>query len=94
MLPNLNIREDPEAIFREGWMLCDVGDYEKGLFCLQLAVSKGYFAAPTLAHSRQFDGLRGNAEFRQLLEQAEAGTARAQAAFNAAGGSQLLGVIA
>jgi serine/threonine-protein kinase len=94
MLPNLNIREDPEAIFQEGWMLCDVGDYEKGLFCLQLAVSKGYFAAPTLARSRQFDKLRGNQEFQQMLEQAEAGTARALAAFNAAGGSQLLGAIA
>ena len=51
MIPGLKIRDDPEAIFQEGWMLCDVGDYEQGMFCLELAVSKGYLAAPTLAQA-------------------------------------------
>ena len=65
MIPGLKIRDDPEAIFQEGWMLCDVGDYEQGMFCLELAVSKGYLAAPTLARSPQFDALRGNAALRR-----------------------------
>ena len=25
----LKIRDDPEAIFQEGWMMCDVGEYER-----------------------------------------------------------------
>jgi eukaryotic-like serine/threonine-protein kinase len=90
-LPGLKIRDDPEAIFQEGWMLCDVGDYEQGLFCLELAVSKGYLVAPTLARSRQFDALRGNPRFQDALASAEAGRDRALEAFRAAGGEQLLG---
>jgi eukaryotic-like serine/threonine-protein kinase len=90
-LPGLKIRDDPEAIFQEGWMLCDVADYEQGLFCLELAVSKGYLVAPTLARSRQFDALRGNPRFQDALASAEAGRDRALEAFRAAGGEQLLG---
>src|SRR5262249_11214542 len=44
----LKIQEDPEAIFQEGWLFCDVGEYEQGLVFLQQGVAKGYFAAPTL----------------------------------------------
>ena len=27
----LKIKDDPEAIFQEGWMLCDVGEHARGL---------------------------------------------------------------
>ena len=27
----LKIQEDPEAIFQEGWLLCDTGEHELGL---------------------------------------------------------------
>ena len=27
----LKIQDDPEAIFQEGWLLCDVGEHERGL---------------------------------------------------------------
>jgi serine/threonine protein kinase/tetratricopeptide (TPR) repeat protein len=90
-LSALKIQEDPEAIFQEGWLLCDVGEYEAGLGHLQRAVAKGYFAAPTLSHSRQFDALRRDPAFQALVEEAEAGRQQALAAFREAGGERLLG---
>jgi len=86
----LKIFDDPEAIFQEGWLLCDVGEPEKGLGCLKQAVAKGYFVAPTLAGSRQFDGLRSDPAFKTLLAEAEAGRQQALAAFRDAGGERLL----
>ena len=87
----LKINEDPEAIFQEGWMMCDVGLHEEGLGRLQRAVAKGYFVAPTLAERPQFDALRDHPAFRALLEEAEAGRARALAAFQEADGERLIG---
>jgi TolB-like protein/tetratricopeptide (TPR) repeat protein len=86
----LRIRDDPEAIFQEGWLLCDIGQYESGLERLQQAVAKGYFVAPTLSGRRQFDALRSDPRFRALLEEAEAGRQRALAAFRDAGGERLI----
>jgi hypothetical protein len=88
----LKIQEDPEAIFQEGWMLCEVGAHERGLGCLQRAVAKGYCPAPTLRSSRHFDALRGNPAFRTLLAEADAGRQRALDIFREAGGDRLLGV--
>jgi TolB-like protein len=90
-LSALKIQDDPEAIFLEGWLLCDVGEHERGLGHLQRAVAKGYFVAPTLASSRQFDALRSLPAFRALLTEAEAGRRQALAAFREAGGEPLLG---
>jgi serine/threonine-protein kinase len=87
----LKIRDDPEAIFQEGWLLCDVGDYRTAMDHLQRAVDKGYFATTTLSVHSHFDALRGDAVFKSLFEKAEAGRARALAAFRDAGGEQLLG---
>jgi len=87
----LKIYDDPEAIFEEGWLLCDVGQYEAGLACLQRAVAKGYFVAPTLAGSPQFDALRSDPVFQALLAEAEAGRRQALAAFREADGDRLLG---
>ena len=87
----LKIHEDPEAIFQQGWLLCDVGEYETGLEYLRRAVTKGYFVSPTLAARPQFDALRQNPEFVALLDQAEAGRAHSLAAFRAAGGERLMG---
>jgi eukaryotic-like serine/threonine-protein kinase len=90
-LGTLKIMNDPEAIFQEGWLLCDIGEHEQGLARLQRAVANGYFVAPTLAGSRQFDALRGNPAFQELLEKAESGREKALAAFRDAGGERLLG---
>jgi tetratricopeptide (TPR) repeat protein len=85
------IQDDPEAMFQEGWLFCDLGEYERGLPSLQRAVDKGYFVAPTLAKARQFDAVRGTPAFTGLLAQAETRRARALEAFRQAGGERLLG---
>jgi eukaryotic-like serine/threonine-protein kinase len=87
----LKIREDPEAIFQEGWMMCDVGQYEMGLEHLQRAVDKGYYVTLTLTGASQFEPLKDNPAFQSLLAQAEAGRLKALAAFREAGGERLLG---
>ena len=74
-LSELRIQQDPEAIFLEGWLQCEVGAHEGGLEYLQRAVAKGYYVAPTLARSRHFDALRALPAFRALVAQAEAGRA-------------------
>ena len=87
----LKIEDDPEAIFLEGWLLCDAGALEAGLAYLQRAVAKGYFAASTLAHSRHFDALRRDSAFRALQAEADSGRQRALQAFREAGGERILG---
>ena len=87
----LKIQDDPEAIFQEGWMFCDVGDYPRGLDFLRRAVAKGYFVVPTLSGSPQFHALRSDAAFQAILADAKAGRDRALAAFREGGGERLLG---
>jgi hypothetical protein len=88
----LRIQDDPEAIFQEGWLLCDVEDDETGLTFLQRAIAKRYFAVATLSARPQFDRLRSHPVFVSLLSEAEAGREHALAAFRAAGGERLLGL--
>ena len=87
----LKIQDDPEAIFQEGWLFCDVGEHERGLAMLQRAITKGYFVAPTLARAPQFDALRGRRDFIALMAEAETNRSRALDAFRQSGGEQLLG---
>ena len=87
----LKIREDPEAIFQEGRFFCDVAEYRKGLNLVKRAVEKGYWVAPTLQRSHEFDALRGDPEFQAVIAEAVAGRERASAAFREEGGERLLG---
>jgi serine/threonine protein kinase/tetratricopeptide (TPR) repeat protein len=89
----LTIHDDPEFVFRVGWLLCDVGEHEQGLQYLQRAIAKAYFVAPTLAASRSFDPLRSDPHFETILAEAEAGRRRALAALREAGGERLLGLV-
>jgi hypothetical protein len=91
ILGALKIMDDPEAIFQEGWLSCDVGEHEWGLRQLRRAVDKGYTVVPTLAGSRAFDALQSDPAFQELLAQAEAGRELALAAFRENGGERLLG---
>jgi tetratricopeptide (TPR) repeat protein len=90
-LAALKIQDDPEAIFQEGWILCDIGDYEGGLGYLQRAIAKGYFAVSTLSSYTQFDALRDDPRFRTLLAEADSGREQALAAFREAGGDRVIG---
>jgi serine/threonine protein kinase/tetratricopeptide (TPR) repeat protein len=87
----LKVQHDPEAMFQEGRLFCDVGEYERGLDFLRRAVAKGYFVVPTLLNSRQFDALRDNPAFQAVVAEATEGRDRARAAFHEAGGERLLG---
>jgi serine/threonine protein kinase/tetratricopeptide (TPR) repeat protein len=89
-LSALAIVDDPEALFQEGWLLCDVGEHTRGLPFLERAVGRGYFVSSTLSRSPQFDALRGSPAFQSLLADAEAGRQQALAAFRKAGGERLL----
>jgi TolB-like protein len=91
VLSSLKILNDPEAMFQEGWLLCDVGEHQRGLSYLQGAVAKGYFVLPTLTGSPQFEALRTDAGFKALLADADAGRRGALQAFREAGGERLLG---
>ena len=90
-LSSLKIHNDPEFVFRVGWLLCDLGEHEKGLLYLRRALTNAYFVAPTLSASRSFDPLRGDPRFQAILAQAEVGRQQALAAFRRAGGERLLG---
>ena len=85
-LGGLRIMDDPEARFRQGWLLCDVGEPDRGLELLRRAVAKGYAVAPTLAGSRAFDALRTDPRFLELLARAEADREEALRAFREGGG--------
>jgi len=90
-LTQLSIFEDPEAIFQEGWLLCDAGAHEKGMTFLEKGIERGYLAAPVLRRAPQFDPLRGTPAFESLLADATALHLHARDAFCAAGGGRLLG---
>jgi hypothetical protein len=87
---SLTIHDDPEFVFRVGWLLCDVGEHEQGLLYLQRAVTKAYFVVPTLSASRSFDPLRSDPRFQAILAEAEAGRQQALATFREAGGERFL----
>jgi hypothetical protein len=87
----LTLHDDPEFVFRVGWLLCDVGEHERGLLYLRRAVTKAYFVAPTLSASASFDPLRSDPRFQAILADAEVGRQHALAAFREAGGERLLG---
>jgi serine/threonine protein kinase/tetratricopeptide (TPR) repeat protein len=87
----LKLHDDPEFVFRVGWLLCDVGEHEQGFLYLRRAVTKAYFVAPTLSASRSFDPLRSDPRFQAILAEAEVGRQQALEAFRDAGGERLLG---
>ena len=90
-LSGLKIMNDPEAMFQEGWLLCDVGEHAAGIDFLRRAVDKGYTVAPTLEQAPAFDALRGDPAFERLVADARAGCDQALAAFRESGGERLLG---
>jgi hypothetical protein len=89
----LKIQDDPEAAFIEGWLLCDAGAYDAGFGLVHRATSKGYFAFDALSKRGQFDLLRSDRDFQSVVAAAERGRDQARAAFRAADGERLLGVV-
>jgi tetratricopeptide (TPR) repeat protein len=94
LLTSLKIQDDPEAIFQEAWMLCEAGEFDRGLARLRRAVSAGYYAFTALSSSRHFDAVRQDPAFQWALAEAEAGRRRALEALRAERGERLLGATA
>ncbi|MGE0703391.1 MAG: protein kinase [Vicinamibacterales bacterium] len=90
-MTTVKITDDPEAMFLQGWLLCDAGDSSTALAYMERAVAKGYMPASTLARSPQFDHLRSDPAFQALQSRADAGRSAALAAFRDADGPRLLG---
>jgi len=90
-LATYKVRDDPEAIFLQGWLACDVGAYDLGLPYLQRAIARGYSPATTLAQASQFEPVRSQPAFQAVQADADAGRRRALAAFREAGGERLVG---
>jgi serine/threonine protein kinase/tetratricopeptide (TPR) repeat protein len=91
-LHGFEVMSDPEAIFQDAWLLCDVGQYERGLDALRRAVEGGYPVVPTLRGAPQFDALRGDPRFQEILVKAEESRRQALVSFREAGGEKLLGL--
>jgi serine/threonine-protein kinase len=87
---SLTLYNDPEFLFRVGWLLCDVGEHEQGLLYLRRALARQYCAAPTLLKSHSFDSLRGDPRFQEILAESEEGRREALTAFREAGGQRVL----
>ena len=83
-------RDDPEAIFMEGWLLCDSGQYETGLDYVGRAVAKGYYVVPTLSTAPAFHPLRSDPRFQAVIANAKAGRLEALGAFRESGGDRLI----
>ena len=90
-MTDIRIVKDPESLFLEGWMLCEIGVHEVGLARIKRGVAGGFAAALTLEHSPHFDALRGDPTFEELQRDAVAVRREALRAFQEAGGERLLG---
>ena len=90
-LSSLKVMDDPEAIFQEGLLLCDVGEFELGLDHVRRGVNKGYYVATVLESRAQFEAIRDQSAFQAVLATAREGRDAALAAFRDAGGERLLG---
>ncbi len=82
---------DPEGRFYWVRYLAQVGEVEMALKELQRVVTGGYYCAPTLAIDPGMDPLRSLSEFKAILENAEQRRGEALEAYQASGGTELVG---
>ncbi len=90
-LRGLKIQDDPEALFLEAWLLCDLGDHDEGARLIERAVAKGYCPSQLLRNRPEFEALRRRAAFQAVLAEADANRLRGREVFREAGGERLLG---
>jgi tetratricopeptide (TPR) repeat protein len=84
--------EDPEGHYYWGISLVAVGNTTYGLELLTRAVAGGFAGYRAFVTEPWLDPIRGEPEFIRLLHETEARHRKASAAFDAAGGPQLLPV--
>ena len=83
---------DPEGLFYLTRLSAHVGEVGGALALFERVVAGGFYCFPSFARDSWLDGLRGHAEFRRVLNLAEARHREAIVAFREAGGERVLGV--
>jgi hypothetical protein len=83
---------DPEGMLSTVRSLAYVGERDYALATLDRVVGGGCYCSTALTRDPWLDSLRGSAEFLRILRLAEAGRAKAAAAYLQAGGERILGV--
>ena len=83
---------DLEGLFYLARLSAHVGEVEGALALFDRVVAGGFSCFPSFARDSWLDGLRGQAEFRRLLNLAETRHREAVVAFRDAGGERVLGV--
>ena len=66
-LSSLKVMDDPEAIFQEGWLLCDVGEFDRGLDYVQPRRQQGLLRGAGARGRSQFDAVRDEPAFQAIL---------------------------
>jgi TolB-like protein/tetratricopeptide (TPR) repeat protein len=81
---------DPEGLFYLSRHLAHLDQAGPAIELLQRVVDGGYYCYPTMAKDPWLDSLRGSAEFKALLHQAESHHREAVAVFGHIGGHKVL----
>ncbi len=82
---------DPESWYLWAWQLAMVGERDLVLRGLRTAIERNFCCHAPMESEPEFEFLRGDAQFQQLIEDSRARHARALDVFREAGGPELLG---
>jgi eukaryotic-like serine/threonine-protein kinase len=83
---------DPEGLLYVSRHFARLGEPDDALAMLKRSVEGGHFCYPALVRDSWFDGIRGDARFAALVEEARARHEDAIRTFRAAGGERVLGI--
>jgi len=84
--------QDPEIQFYISRHLAHIGEIEGAIGAFSAALDRGFLDTRALRQDPWFEPLRTSSNYTMLLQRAERESARAHAAFLAAGGEQVIGV--
>jgi hypothetical protein len=85
--------QDPEGVYYLARQLAYLNDSGRANRLLKSAIEGGYFCYPQMASDPWLDPIRGDAEFKRILETAHTQHQEAIDAFRAEGGPALLGPV-
>lgn len=83
--------QDPEGQYYLARQLAYLGDVGRSTRVLKSTVDGGYFCYPQMASDPWLDPIRGHAEFKRILQRAQALHQESIEVFGAEGGPPLLG---
>jgi hypothetical protein len=83
--------KDPEGKYYLARQLAYLGDFGRATHAFKSTVEEGYFCYPQMASDPWLDPIRGDAEFKRILDRARVLHQEAIEVFRAEGGPPLLG---